>query len=198
MLDWLSDCKLNIYSQFGEDGIVDAILDVIGTTNRWCLDVGAADGLFLSNTRRLIKALRWRAVLIESDYDKYKQLCERSNEAICINAFVEPTGPNSLDAILARTEAPKIFDVVSIDIDGADYAVWENMHNYIGRVVIIEHAYKGTDVTLGQAPPFAMAELANRKGYEVVCRTECNSICVLKDLVKGLLDVDTGRNSKSK
>jgi hypothetical protein len=191
MLTWLSGCKLNIYSQFGEDGIVDAILDVIGTTNRWCLDVGAADGIFLSNTRRLVKRA-WRAVLVEADFEKYKKLCENSPNAICINAFVEPTGPNSIDRILSRTDAPKIFDVVSIDIDGDDYHVFKEMVEYSGRVVIVEHACRGTDVKLGQAPKEAVEALANSKGYEVVARTESNSICVMRDLVKELLNLEGG------
>ena len=41
---------INITSQFGEDGFISAALKHIGITNRWCFEVGAGDGKWLSNT----------------------------------------------------------------------------------------------------------------------------------------------------
>lgn len=52
---WLNEFASNVTSQFGEDGIIEKILEVIGDANRWCVEFGASDGVYLSNTYNLIK-----------------------------------------------------------------------------------------------------------------------------------------------
>lgn len=47
----LLDFKDNIYSQTGEDGIVRKILEVLPEKDKWCVEFGAGDGVFLSNVR---------------------------------------------------------------------------------------------------------------------------------------------------
>ena len=51
----LSDYKKNIYSQGGEDGVIDKILEIIHQGDNWCVEFGAADGKYLSNTKNLIQ-----------------------------------------------------------------------------------------------------------------------------------------------
>jgi hypothetical protein len=63
----------NEYSQFGEDGLVEAVFELIGTTNKWCFEVGAADGVFYSNTKRL-RDQGWSAVLIEKEHAEFAKL----------------------------------------------------------------------------------------------------------------------------
>lgn len=49
----LNDSRKNIYSQFEEDGIVELLLNLIGTTNKICVEIGTQDGyelLYLKNT----------------------------------------------------------------------------------------------------------------------------------------------------
>src|SRR6266851_5471757 len=70
---WLSGQARNVYSQFGEDGVIDAIFRVIRSANRWCFECGAADGLFFSNTRRLVRE-GWDAVLVEADAAAFHRL----------------------------------------------------------------------------------------------------------------------------
>jgi hypothetical protein len=175
--------KRNEFSQYGEDGIIEAIFDRIGTITRWCLEVGAADGIWLSNTRRLYES-GWTCVLIESDERKYADLIKNAPNAICVKAAIEPTGPNSIDAILTKLHAPTNLDLVCIDIDGEDYEVFRNLTEHRPRVVVVEHAYLGSDVRLGQVSKELMAELAERKQYSVVAQTECNTICVSRHLLK--------------
>jgi hypothetical protein len=57
----------NIYSQCGEDGIIEEILTRIGRvlpSDNWCVEFGAWDGVQWSNTCNLIRNKADRAVLI--------------------------------------------------------------------------------------------------------------------------------------
>ena len=56
-----------VHSQGAEDGVTEEIFRVIGTRSKWCVEFGAWDGVFLSNTCNLIRNHGWSAVLIEGD-----------------------------------------------------------------------------------------------------------------------------------
>ena len=43
--NWLHDHSANIYTQFGEDGIINKILSMLPKTNFVCIDIGAHDGI---------------------------------------------------------------------------------------------------------------------------------------------------------
>jgi hypothetical protein len=47
----LSTCARTVYSQTGEEGVLEAIFSTVGETNRYLVDIGAGDGSTLSNTR---------------------------------------------------------------------------------------------------------------------------------------------------
>jgi hypothetical protein len=61
----LLDSASNQFSQFGEDGVIGRIFDVIGEISRVCCEFGAWDGIHLSNTRALV-GRGWRAVMSEA------------------------------------------------------------------------------------------------------------------------------------
>ena len=127
----------NVYSQVGEDGIIETIFRAIGETTRWCCEFGAWDGLHHSNTRRLVDA-GWNAVLIEGDPDKFVEL--RQNNAsnprvIPVRAMVD-SERNRLESILADAGAPEL-DLLVIDIDGPDYEIFESLQ-IRPRVICVE------------------------------------------------------------
>lgn len=185
---WLYDHRRNVTSQTGEDGVLKAIFDRIGVVSRWCVDIGAGDGLFISNTWRPINEDRWSATLIEADPSNFAVLKERYKDrpdVHCLNEFVTPE--NSLDKLLASTPIPKKFDLLSIDIDGMDYWMWHGLKEYSPRVVVIEtNCTMDTDIDFVQHDPklrfgtssLAMVKLARSKGYELVAHLVSNCIFV--------------------
>jgi hypothetical protein len=131
--------KKNIFSQNGEDGIIEEFFCRLGINSGWCCEFGAWDGKHLSNTFNLVQK-GFNAVYIEGDKEKFKDLlctCNEHKNIVPVNKYVD-LEDNTLDSILSETVIPKDFDLLSIDIDSADYHIWKSLVNYKPKVVIIE------------------------------------------------------------
>ena len=180
---WLDEGRArNDTSQFGEDGLIEAVFEKIGETNRWCFEVGAADGLFFSNTKRLRDA-GWYAVLIEGDRAQAAK-CE-AYASPRVQVLAERIGPQSLDNILSGTGAPIRIDLGIIDIDGQDYWAWEGLKTFRPRVVLMEFVINENDPEFvpnrggdGQAGEAPIVNLGTEKGYTLVAKTYCNLVFV--------------------
>jgi hypothetical protein len=85
-------------------------------------------------------------------------------------------------------ELPHDFDLLVIDVDGQDYHLWNQLLDYQPRVVICEfnpNADPDFIPTIGgpgQAGERAIHHVALARGYQVVCKTWCNLVCVRNDL----------------
>jgi hypothetical protein len=191
---WLLEHAGDVTSQNGEDGIIAKILDVIGTPCGWCVEFSAGDGRYLSNTHNLIANRGFYAVMIEGSEQRFRDLqaAFKDNPKVYpVNAFVGFTEADGLDAILARTPIPEAFDVLSIDIDGNDYHVWNAVQRYRPRVVVIEYNptiptavdfVQPPDLSINQGASItALNRLAAQKGYELVAVTLHNCLFVRRE-----------------
>ena len=188
---WLHDFAKNITSQYGEDGIIEKALETATDNDNWCVEFGAWDGKLFSNTYSLINDKGYSAVLIEADSRKFRDLLKtykKNNKVIPLNAFVGFEKEKSVDTLLVPTAIPVNFDLLSIDIDGNDYHVWEAVQNYKPKIVVIEYNptipnkvnfVQEPDIGLNQGSSLlAIDKLAKRKGYELVAVTHTNAIFV--------------------
>lgn len=136
----LADFARRVHSETGEDGILEKIFALLGTASGFFVEFGAWDGRRLSNTR-LLSEKGWQGILIEGDDEKFAAL-ERNVEVPGvkpIHAFVDTSGEHSLDAILSRQGCPQSLDLLSIDIDSDDLAVWMSVKQFRARCVVIEY-----------------------------------------------------------
>ncbi len=192
--NWFESYKKNITSQAGEDGILDRIFELIPGESRWCCEFGAWDGKKYSNTYQLLSNKDWSGVLIEADPVKFKELpktFENNNKIKFFNRFVNFSGQDTLDEILAETSIPLDFDLLSIDIDGNDYHIWDSLVKYSPKVVIIEYNQsianhieyvQKPDVNINHGNSIlSLTKLAKLKGYELVAVTDLNGIYVKKE-----------------
>ena len=132
--------EFSVYSQGGEDGIVQEIFRRIGVTNRYFVEFGVGDGLENNTAYLLFKG--WSGTWIEGSSNftqliqrRFRNLMEQKRLTVA-QAFI--TAEN-IETIFARCAVPPEFDLLSVDIDGNDYWVWRAILNYRPRAVVIEY-----------------------------------------------------------
>lgn len=185
----LKKYEKNITSQWGEDGIITEIFKRIGDGNKTCVEFGAWDGKHMSNCWNLWQNKDWKSILIEGEIDRVESLkndLKNFPKVIPVHRFVEISGPNSLDSILDEVGQHETIDLLSIDIDSDDYAVFKSLERK-PRVVIIEYnptipphidlvqkqgEYIGSSIS-------STYSLAKEKGYSLAHLTFTNLILVL-------------------
>jgi Methyltransferase FkbM domain len=191
--DDLKKLERNVYSQYGEDGIVEWVFSRIMPRNKTCVEFGAWDGRNLSNTFNLVAHHGWKAVYIEADPGKFPALSKTAAAYPAITPVcsrVTSTGETALDKILERHGVPEEFDILSIDIDGNDYDVWEATVRYRPTLVIVEFnptfpaefSYIDRDGRgfIGSSAK-AFTALATHKGYGLIGRTTTNLFYLRND-----------------
>lgn len=124
----LTEYEAQVYSQGGEDGVLEYIYDCIGATTRSYVEFGAWDGQHLSNTANLRLHKGWSGLLMEGS--------DRADRSLVKREFVNA---ENVEALFAKYEVPETFDLLSIDIDGNDYWVWKAIEKFTPRVVVVEY-----------------------------------------------------------
>jgi hypothetical protein len=179
----LTDYASNVYSQYGEDGIIQEIVRRIqldyfkplGT----CVEFGASDGLACSNTANLWRHQNWIGLLIEADGNYLTTL---SHNAVGHNVTVkiDTVTPSNVDSLIGKD-----VDLLSIDIDGDDFWVFCSMHTR-AKVLLIEYNRTipphldlvpklGSKLGIGAR---TLVNAAAERGYTFLGLTEGNCIFV--------------------
>jgi hypothetical protein len=186
------DVEFRAFSQNGEDGLLLYVFGLIGMGQRKCLEICAGDGVEC-NTANLIINHGWNGLLFEGNETlvaRGRSFYARLGDSFClppkfVHAWVAREDIN--EKVRANGfEGP--IDLLSLDVDGVDYWIWEALEVVRPRVVIAEiQCVWGADraVTVPYAPDFrtrfidgfavysgaslpAFVKLARRKGYRLV------------------------------
>jgi hypothetical protein len=188
---WLSAFTEKVYSQTGEDGPIAKALSVLPATDHWCVEFGAWDGKYLSNTYNLVENHNYTAVLIEGDEAKYRELCSNypfQDRGIFVHQLVGWSREDGLDSILGKHPIPHDFDLLSVDVDGNDFHIWQAMKEFRPKLVLIEYNCTASnrfdfvqpaDPNLNQgSSPAALVRLGKEKGYELIWLNRINLLFV--------------------
>ena len=196
----LADFGFDVYSQSGEDGIIQKIFEIIQPQSKVCVEFGATDGIYMSNTAHLWQN-GWKAILIEAS-DKHLAKLQANTEnydCVRLHEFVTPTGENSLESILKRNNITQPIDLLSIDIDGNDYYIFQGMREIRPRLVIVEYnptipihvnLVAAEDNYFGTSAR-ALINLAESKQYRLVAMTKSNCIFVTEEEFPKFADFET-------
>jgi len=130
------DVEFSVFSQFGEDGVISWLIDKIPNIPQVFIEIGTQD-YWESNTRFLLKSKKWKGYLIDSSKKDINKIMRQriywQHKLKAINEFVDK---ENINTILKKNINEKEIGLLSIDIDGNDYWVLEQI-NEISPVIIV-------------------------------------------------------------
>lgn len=176
----LTQYASNMYSQYGEDGIIEEILSRLELGPGFCVEFGASDGLACSNTAKLWRHEDWEALLIEGNQAYEHQLITNLDRTKA-KYKIGMVNPGNVDALIGRPHV----DLMSIDIDGDDFHVFCSMQT---RATILLVEYNKTipphidlvpnlGSTLGIGS-LTLKNAAEQRGYTLLGLTDGSAIFV--------------------
>ncbi len=136
----LWDAEVKIYSQWGEDGILDYICQAIGLSKPNVIEIGS--GNFTEcNSRFLAESRNANVIAVDSRSDLVEKVKSSSifwkSQIIPIVDWVTPDNINSI--ILSGEEKFGKIDIFSFDLDGNDYWIIKEANLNKIDVVVLEY-----------------------------------------------------------
>ena len=212
----LEDVGFSAYSQGDDDGILWFLLAVVGIGPRLAVEICAGDGIEC-NTSNLLINHGWHGLLVDGDRDNVERgrRFYRAHRRTYVfpPVFVQEwVTRGNVNALVSSQGFSDEVDVLSLDLDGVDYWVWEALDVIVPRIVVVEYQdVLGPDraLTVPYADDFdasrygqlhgaftfagaslaAFVKLASRKGYRLVGvnRYGFNAFFLRNDLAPDLL-----------
>lgn len=203
-VDSYQEIEFQVFSQRGEDGIIQYIIGKIDIPNRIFIEFGV-ENYTESNTRFLLVNNNWEGLVIDGSKDNIKFIQSDfiywKYDLTAYHSFITKDNINQL---ISRYTSCSDIGLLSVDIDGNDYWVWEAINVIQPRIVICEYnslfgpekkvtvlynenftrrSAHYSDLYFG-ASLAAFVELGEKKGYDFigVASTGVNAFFVRKDL----------------
>ncbi|HSX11232.1 MAG TPA: hypothetical protein VLF94_05925 [Chlamydiales bacterium] len=169
----LSLYEKSIYSQNGEDGVLSKIFQTLPASSKFCVELGAGDGISRSNAHLLLLQ-EWKGVLLD-----------REHAASQYNLYQEFVTAENLAALLQKYQVPHEFDLLSIDLAYNGFFIWQSLPSlYTPAVVVVKYNashlpnedkvvkyrpfYTGDETDYYGASILALYRLGQAKGYSLV------------------------------
>lgn len=129
------------FSALNEENLLKEFIQEIeknNTINKFYVDIGAGDGVTMSNTARL--ALNgWRGLAIEADEKKRAAFLQHYKNSQSITFKQSKVTPCNVGDLLRSQNVPYNFGILSLDIDGYDYFVLEALlKEYRPAIIVTE------------------------------------------------------------
>jgi hypothetical protein len=213
MLPALADVEFRAFSQNGEDGILLYIFTLIGSKIKTCVEICAEDGI-QCNSANLILNHGWRGLLVDGSEENVR----RGRTFYATHPDTSSFPPQFAHAWVDRETVNDLIeqhgfvgeiDLLSLDLDGVDYWIWQAIDVIQPRVVVAETQciwgairsvsvpyrrdfkspfIQGFGVYSGASLP-AFVRLGKEKGYRLIGAQALgfNAFFVREDLGVGLL-----------
>jgi hypothetical protein len=207
----LRDYEFKIFSQWGEDGIIQHLTRALEIKNKTFIEFGV-ERFFEANCRFLMMKDNWSGFVIDGSSKNIKRLKNSyfywRYDINAVEAFITKENINEL---LLRSAFDEDIGILSIDIDGNDYHVLEAISTFKPRILICEYnAVFGATrkISIPYDPAFsrthghfsnlywgaslsALTQLAGRKGYSLIGTNSAgsNAFYVRNDLLNERVEV---------
>jgi hypothetical protein len=196
----LGDVEFRVFSQWGEDGIIEWLVQNLPVENRTFIEFGVEDNRE-SNTHFLLRNRNWRGLVIDGSETNITTIRAENyywrHDLTAVAAFITR---ENIDELFSANGFQGDVGLLSIDIDGNDYWVLEAIESVSADVLICEYNAIFGDrhaLTIPYEPEFsrftahysglyfgasikAVCAMANSKGYRFIgtCRNGVNAFFV--------------------
>jgi hypothetical protein len=205
----LHDAEYRVFSQWGEDGIIAWLTEQLDGIPRSFVEFGV-ENYQESNTRHLLQSRNWRGLVIDGSPENVANICKQDfywrHELSAVCEFIDRDNINTL---IAENGFKDEIGLLSVDIDGNDYWIWEAIDVVNPVIVVCEYNAVLGDrfaLTVPYKPDFqrsaahhsnlyfgasiqALIRLATKKGYTFIGSTStgCNAFFVRVDHVSRIM-----------
>jgi hypothetical protein len=208
----LTDYEFKVFSQWGEDGIIQYLIKAIEIEHKTFIEFGV-ESFIEANCRFLMMKDNWSGYVIDGSSSNIANLRNSyfywKYQIDAVDAFVTKDNINDL---LAKSGFDEDVGILSIDIDGNDYFILEAINTVRPRILVCEYnaVFGARKISVPYDPGFsltkkhysnlywgaslsAMTFIANRKGYSLVGTNSnsCNAFFVRDDLLNEKVTVLT-------
>jgi hypothetical protein len=192
----LSDFEFKVFSQFGDDGIINFLINNLDLPSKNFIEFGV-ENYTESNTRFLLLNNNWSGLVIDGtqsniDYIKRDPISRRFD----LRSVCEFITAENVNVIFETNGYVGDVGLLSIDIDGNDYWVWKAINIIKPAIVVCEYnSIWGFDkpFTVPYDPKFyrtnfhysnlsygssllSLCDLASEKGYSFIgCNSQGNN-----------------------
>jgi hypothetical protein len=206
----IRDYEFKVFSQWGEDGIIQHLTKAVEIKNKTFIEFGVED-FYESNCRFLMMKDNWSGFVIDGSSANIERLKETyfywKYHIVGIGAFITKENVN---ALLMKSGFDEDLGILSIDLDGNDYFILEAINCFKPRILICEfNALFGATrkISIPYEPDFnrtnkhysnlyagaslaAITHIANQKGYSLVGTNQAsnNAFYVRSDLLNSNLE----------
>jgi hypothetical protein len=211
----LSDAEFRVFSQWGEDGILEWLIQRVPLCTPRFIEFGV-ENYREANTRFLLENRNWKGLVIDGSAEHIDSVRRQEfywrHDLTAVCAFIDRD--NIKDLIINNGFSGAI-GILSVDIDGNDYWVWQAINCVNPELVICEYNAVFGDivpVTIPYKPDFqrtaahpsnlywgasirAFEVLAERKGYDLIGTNMAgtNAFFIRHDLLPKVSDSITSK-----
>lgn len=135
----LNEVEFQVFSQFGDDGIIQYLINNLPIQEKTFIEFGV-ENYKESNTRFLLINDYWSGYIIDGSKiniesikgEQYYSFYNLKVEAAFINK-------SNINELLGKSNFKQDIGILSIDIDGNDFWIWEQIQHYRPSILICEY-----------------------------------------------------------
>lgn len=135
----IHDVEFKVFSQWGDDGIIQYLINNIIIPNKTFVEFGVED-YYEANTRFLLMNDNWRGLIMDGSVENMETVRKKSYywkyDLQAISAFIDV---ENVTGLIARSNFNQELGLLHIDIDGNDYWVWKAVNSINPIIVIVEY-----------------------------------------------------------
>ena len=138
----LAEHEFSVFSQWGEDGIIAWLVRIVDVGRKVFVEFGVED-YSEANTRFLAEHDNWTGLVLDANRDNIDRI--RSSE-VCwrhgLRAVAATITRDNINSLIAQQGVKGEIGLLSIDIDGNDYWVWQAIDVISPEIVVIEYNHR--------------------------------------------------------